>query len=58
MIKPIIHLKELFGNINLDSMKEVLPKVSIYNDTIARFIEKINSKYGMTLTFMHLNPMR
>ena len=36
--------KELFGSINIDSMKETLPKVSIYNDTIAWFIEEINSK--------------
>ena len=35
-------------------MKEALPNVSIYNDTIARFIEEINSKYGMTLIFAHL----
>ena len=37
-------------------MKEAIPIVSIYNDTIARFIEEINSKYGMTLAFMHLEP--
>ena len=50
--------KELFGNINIDSMKEALPKVSIYNNTIARFVEQINSKYGMTLIFMHLEPCK
>ena len=48
--------KELFGSINVDSLKEALPKVSIYNDTIARFVEEINSKYGMALTFTHLEP--
>ena len=48
--------KELFGHINIDSMKETLPKVSIYNDTIARFVEEINSKYGMALMFTHLEP--
>ena len=34
--------KELFGSINVDSIKETLPKVSIYNNTIARFVEEIN----------------
>ena len=48
--------KELFGSINIVSMKETLPKVNIYNDTIARFVEEINSKYGMTLPFTHLEP--
>ena len=47
--------KELFGSVNIDSMKEALPKVGIYN-TIAGFIEEINSKYNMTLTFTCLEP--
>ena len=42
--------KELFGSINVDSMKEALPKVSIYNDTIAKFLEEINLRYGMAVT--------
>ena len=28
----------LFGSINVGTMKEALPKVSIYNDTIAKFV--------------------
>ena len=48
--------KKLFGNINIDSMKEVLPKVNIYNETIAKFVEEINAKYGMTLKFTLLEP--
>ena len=35
--------KELFEGINIDSMKEVLPKVSIYNSIIANFVDEINS---------------
>ena len=35
-------------------MKEALPKVSMYSDTIAQFVEEINSRYGMALTFMCL----
>ena len=48
--------KELFEGINIDSMKEALPKVSIYNNIMARFIDEINSKYGMALTFTTLEP--
>ena len=54
MIKFIIHSRNDFGNINIDSMKEALPKFSIYNNTIAKFVEEINSKYSMTFTFTHL----
>ena len=46
--------KELFQGINIDSMREALPKVSIYNSIIAKFIDEINSKYGMALTFTTL----
>ena len=34
--------KELFHNINMDSIKEALPKISVYNDIIARYVEEIN----------------
>ena len=37
-------------------MKEALPKVSIYNSIIAKFVEEINSKYGMSLMFSTLEP--
>ena len=40
--------KELFSIINIDSIKEVLPKIKEYNDTIARYVENINLKYGVT----------
>ena len=36
--------KGLFSNVNVDSSKEVLPKIIIYNDTIARYVEDINLK--------------
>ena len=48
--------KELFEGINIDSMKEALPKVSIYNNFIVKFVDKINSKYGTALTFTILEP--
>ena len=46
--------KELFGNINTDSIKEALPKVSVYNNIIAKYVEEINFKYGIKLSFMQL----
>ena len=46
--------KELFNNINVDSIKDVLHKISVYNHTIARYIEDINLKCGITLNHMHL----
>ena len=45
---------ELFGNINADSIKEALPKISLYNDIIARYVEEINLKYGITLSHTQL----
>ena len=48
--------KELFEGINMESMTEALPKVSIYNSIITRSIEEINSKYGMALLFATLEP--
>ena len=46
--------KQLFQGISIDSMKEALPKVSIYNSIIAKFVEDISSKCGMSLTFTPL----
>ena len=48
--------KELFEGINIDSMKEALPKVSIYNNIIVKFVNEIHSKYGMALMFTTLEP--
>ena len=49
-------IKELFEGINIDSMKEALQKVSVYNNIIVRFIGEINSKYGIALMFTTLEP--
>ena len=35
---------------------KALPKVSIYKSIIVKFIDEINSKYGMALTFTTLEP--
>ena len=46
--------KELFGNINVDSVPKALPKVSVYNNIITHYVKEINIKYGITLSFIHL----
>ena len=46
--------KELFVNSNTDSIKEALPKVSVYNNIIAKYVEEINLKYGIELCFTQL----
>ena len=38
----------------MDSIKEALPKISMYNDIIAGYVEEINLKYGITLNFTNL----
>ena len=34
-----------------DSIKEDLPKVNVYNNIIAKYVEEINLKYGTLLSF-------
>ena len=46
--------KELFSKVNVDSIKEVLPQIKVYNNTIASYMEEINLKYGVTLRYTHL----
>ena len=46
--------KELFHNINVDSIKEALPKISVYNDIIAGYVKEINLKYGTVLSYTQL----
>ena len=46
--------KELFGNIKVDSIKEALPKINVYNKIIARHVEEINLQYCIKLNYTHL----
>ena len=43
--------KELFSNTNIDSVHKILPKISIYNNEVAGFVEDINIKYGILLNY-------
>ena len=38
--------RELFSNVNIDSVWEILPKINEYNREIATFVEDVNAKYG------------
>ena len=53
-VKLYTTFKELFDHVNLDSIKEVLPKTDAYNNTIDQYVEEINLKYGMSLSYTHL----
>ena len=46
--------KELFHHVNLDSIKEVFPETDAYNNTITWYIEVINLKYCVSLSYIHL----
>ena len=46
--------KGLFSNINVDSIKEALPKISVYSDIIPRYVQEINLKDGIALNCTHL----
>ena len=41
--------KELFSNTNIDSLYKILPKNSMYNNEITRYVEDINVKCGILL---------
>ena len=43
--------KEIFSNINLDSVSELSPKFQSYNKEIAKFIQVMNRKYGIKLDY-------
>ena len=50
--------KELFGDISTDSIKEALPKVNVYKNIIVKYVEEINLKYGIELSFTQLESTK
>ena len=46
--------KDLFSNINIDSVQETCPKISIYNNIIAQFVKETNLKYSLDIKFTKL----
>ena len=49
--------KDLFSNVNIESIQETYLKSNIYNNTIAQFLEKTNLKYRLDLTFTMLEAL-
>ena len=41
--------KDLFSNINVDSIQETYPKISVYNKIITQYIEGTNIKHSLNL---------
>ena len=46
--------KDLFSNVNHDSIQETYPKISIYNQIFMQFVEKTSFKYVLDLKFTKL----
>ena len=46
--------KELFSNVNINSICEILPKINQYNNEIGKFVEDINIKYGFSVKYTQL----
>ena len=46
--------RDLFSNINLNSIQKTYPKISIYNKIIAQFVEETNLKYSLDPKFTKL----
>ena len=46
--------KESFSNTNIESVCEILTKISMYNNERAMFVEDINVKYGILLNYAEL----
>ena len=46
--------KYIFCNVNLNSIQETYPNISVYYKIIIQFVEKTNLKYGLDLKFTKL----
>ena len=46
--------KELFSIVNMNSMHEILSKINEYNSEIAKFVQDVNIKYGMSLNYTQI----
>ena len=46
--------KDLFTNINLDSIQETYPKSNVYNKIIMQFVEETHLKYSLDIKFTKL----
>ena len=46
--------RELIRNIKINSVREILPKINEFNREIAKFVDDVNAKYGITLNYTWL----
>ena len=45
--------KDLFSNINIDSIQEIYQEISIYNNNIAQFVGETNLKYRLDQNLLY-----
>ena len=48
---------DLFSNINVDSIQETYPKITVYNKVIMQYVEETNIKYGLNLKLSKLEAL-
>ena len=48
---------DLFSKVNIDSIQETYPKISVYNKVIAQYVEETNMKFGLNLKFTKLEGL-
>ena len=53
-VKILDTFKDLFSNVNVDSIQETYLKIGVYNKIIAQYVEETNIKYGLNLKFTKL----
>ena len=47
----------LFSNINVGSIQETYPEISVYHKVIAKYVEETNMKYWLNLKFTKLEAL-
>ena len=53
-VKILDIFKDLFSNVNVDSIQETYPNINVYNKIITQFVEETNMRYGVSLKFTEL----
>ena len=53
-MKILDTFKDLFSNVNINSIQTKYPKVSVYNKIITQYMKETNIKYGLNLKFTKL----
>ena len=56
-VKILDMFKDLFSNVNVDSIQKTYPKICVYNRIITQYVEDANTKYGLNLKFTKLEAL-